>query len=95
MLIVTAAADRGLVDIHDRRPLVLSPEAAREWMRQDIGGKEASEIATSGCVPANQFTGTRYRARWVMSKPWRGVNSTCLTSLKIIDQQYCVIRNLY
>ncbi|MEI4140158.1 SOS response-associated peptidase family protein, partial [Klebsiella pneumoniae] len=32
-LIVTAAADRGLVDIHDRRPLVLAPEAAREWMR--------------------------------------------------------------
>lgn len=26
-LIVTAAADQGLVDIHDRRPLVLSPEA--------------------------------------------------------------------
>ncbi|WP_220575399.1 SOS response-associated peptidase family protein, partial [Pseudomonas aeruginosa] len=30
-LIVTAAADQGLVDIHDRRPLVLSPEAAQEW----------------------------------------------------------------
>lgn len=55
-LIVTAAADQGLVDIHDRRPRVLSPETAREWMRQDIGGKEASEIATRGCVPANQFT---------------------------------------
>ncbi|MDO1994027.1 SOS response-associated peptidase, partial [Escherichia coli] len=27
-----------------------------EWMRQEIGGKEASEIATNGCVPANQFT---------------------------------------
>lgn len=61
-LIVTAAADQGLVDIHDRRPLVLSPEAAREWMRQEIGGKEASEIATNGCVPANQFTWRRYRA---------------------------------
>ncbi|EFG1825989.1 TPA: SOS response-associated peptidase [Escherichia coli] len=55
VLIVTAAADQGLVDIHDRRPLVLSPETAREWMRQDIGGKEASEIATRSCVPANQF----------------------------------------
>ena len=55
-LIVTAAADQGLVDIHDRRPLVLSPEAAREWMRQEISGKEASEIAASGCVPANQFS---------------------------------------
>lgn len=55
-LIVTSAADKGLVDIHDRRPLVLSPEAAREWMRQDVGGKEAEEIAVGGAVPASKFT---------------------------------------
>ncbi|WP_181966028.1 SOS response-associated peptidase family protein, partial [Klebsiella pneumoniae] len=55
-LIVTAAADKGLVDIHDRRPLVLVPEAAREWMRQDIGGKEAEEIAAEGAVSADNFT---------------------------------------
>jgi len=54
-LIVTTAADKGLVEIHDRRPLVLSPEAAREWMRQDVGGKEAEEIATNGSVPADKF----------------------------------------
>jgi putative SOS response-associated peptidase YedK len=54
-LILTSAADKGLVDIHDRRPLVLSPEAAREWMRQDIGGKEAEEIASDGSVPAEMF----------------------------------------
>ena len=52
---MTVAADKGLVDIHDRRPLVLSPDAAREWMRQDIGGKEASEIATDGSMPADKF----------------------------------------
>lgn len=52
-LIVTAAADQGLVDIHNRRPLVLTPEAAREWLRQDIGGKEAEEIAAEGAVPAD------------------------------------------
>lgn len=54
-LIVTSAADKGLVDIHDRRPLVLSPEAACEWMRQNIGGKEAEEIAADGAVPADKF----------------------------------------
>jgi len=54
-LIVTAAADKGLVDIHDRRPLVLSPDAAREWMKQDVGGKEAAEIAADCSVPADQF----------------------------------------
>ena len=54
-LIVTAAADQGLVDIHDRRPLVLTPEAAREWLRQDVGSKEATEIASDGSVSANHF----------------------------------------
>lgn len=54
-LIVTAASDKGLIDIHDRRPLVLSPEAAREWMRQDVGGKEAEEIVADGSVPADAF----------------------------------------
>ena len=54
-LIVTSAADRGLVDIHDRRPLVLEPEAAREWMCQDVGGKEAEEIIADGAVSADHF----------------------------------------
>ncbi len=48
---MTAAADRGLVDIHDRRPLVLTPEAAREWMRQDLTGAETAEIAGSEASP--------------------------------------------
>ncbi|MCT4703648.1 SOS response-associated peptidase [Enterobacteriaceae bacterium H20N1] len=55
-LIVTAAADQGLMDIHDRRPLVLSPEAAREWMRQDPGGKAAEKIIEDGAVSADNFT---------------------------------------
>lgn len=54
-LIVTSAADKGLVDIHDRRPLVLTTEAAREWMRQDAGGKEAGQIIFNGIVPAEKF----------------------------------------
>lgn len=33
----------------------MTPEAAREWMRQDIGGKEAEEIATDGAVAADKF----------------------------------------
>ncbi|MBJ8821709.1 SOS response-associated peptidase family protein [Citrobacter braakii] len=52
---MTAAADKGLVDIHDCRPLVLSPEAAREWLRQDVGGNEAEDIVTDGSVPADKF----------------------------------------
>lgn len=31
-VIVTSSSDSGLLDIHDRRPVVLPPAAAREWM---------------------------------------------------------------
>lgn len=34
-LIVTSTTDKGLNGFHDRWPLVLSPEAARVWMRQE------------------------------------------------------------
>ncbi len=54
-LIVTAAADKGLIDIHDRRPLVLVPDAAREWMKQDVSGKESEDIAADGAVSADHF----------------------------------------
>ena len=54
-LIVTAAAEQGLVDIHDRRPLVLTPEAAREWMRQDVTGAQAVEIAGDGAGSTDHF----------------------------------------
>lgn len=54
-VIITSVADKRLVEIHSRRPLVLAPEAAREWMRQDIGRKEAEEIATDGAVAADKF----------------------------------------
>ncbi|MNP80084.1 putative SOS response-associated peptidase YedK [compost metagenome] len=43
------------MDIHDRRPLVLTPEAAREWLRETVSGQEAEEIAQTGAVPADQF----------------------------------------
>lgn len=55
-LIVTAAADKGLVDIHDRRPLVLTPEAAREWLHQETRGVDAEELAKTGAVAAEEFT---------------------------------------
>lgn len=30
-------------------------DAAREWMRQDIGRNEVEEIAADGAVPADKF----------------------------------------
>lgn len=35
-VIITAASDTGMVDIHDRRPLVLTPKLAREWIEPDL-----------------------------------------------------------
>lgn len=54
-LIVTAAADRGLVDIHDRRPLVFTPEAALEWMDPHTTSSQASVLANDASVPAEKF----------------------------------------
>lgn len=55
-LIVTAAADEGLLDIHDRRPLVYSPAAARKWLSEKTTGKEAEDIAREGSLSAGDFT---------------------------------------
>ncbi|MCU6339093.1 SOS response-associated peptidase family protein [Enterobacter quasiroggenkampii] len=55
-VIVTAAADQGLVDIHDRRPVVLTPEAAMAWMDQTTSSAHAQELARDGALPAEQFT---------------------------------------
>lgn len=54
-VIVTSASDQGLLDIHDRRPLALRPDAARDWLRQTTTAKEASEIVTDGAIPAEAF----------------------------------------
>ncbi|NNJ17024.1 hypothetical protein CSV86_018440 [Pseudomonas putida CSV86] len=54
-VIITAAADQGLVDIHDRKPLVLSPDQAREWISPATSIERAAEIVESGCRPATDF----------------------------------------
>lgn len=53
--IITIHSDQGMVDIHDRNPLVLSPELAREWVDSDTSLKRAKEIAVEGCRPSNDF----------------------------------------
>ena len=54
-VIITAAADEGMIDIHDRRPLVLTPEAAREWIEPDLSPERAEEIAQDGAISVDQF----------------------------------------
>lgn len=44
-----------MVDIHDRKPLVLKPEVAREWINPGTTAKRAEEIAQHGCSLASEF----------------------------------------
>lgn len=55
-LVVTSAADEGLIDIHDRRPLVLAPTDARNWLRPELSDTEINVTVKEGAVPANKFT---------------------------------------
>ena len=54
-VIITAASDEGIVDIHDRKPLVLTPEHAREWIDTRLTPAQANEIAKECCQPADEF----------------------------------------
>lgn len=54
-VIITAASDQGMVDIHDRRPLVLTPEHANEWLDPSISPSRAEEIAKELCQPTKEF----------------------------------------
>lgn len=54
-VIITAASDQGMVDIHDRKPLVLTPEHAREWLDPRLAPERAQEIAAECCQPTEDF----------------------------------------
>lgn len=54
-VIVTAAADAGMVDIHDRRPVVLAPQDARLWLDADLPAEQAEQLARSMAAPADEF----------------------------------------
>ncbi|MFL9905924.1 SOS response-associated peptidase [Paraburkholderia sp. RL17-337-BIB-A] len=55
LVIVTATADAGLIDVHDRRPLVFAPEAARRWLDAALQFDELEQLARSACLPAARF----------------------------------------
>ena len=54
-VIITAASDQGMVDIHDRRPLVLTPELANEWLDPELSPERAEEIAKECCRSVDDF----------------------------------------
>jgi putative SOS response-associated peptidase YedK len=54
-VIITDASDAGMVDIHDRRPVVLAPEQAREWLEADLPPARAEQLARTGGRPVADF----------------------------------------
>jgi putative SOS response-associated peptidase YedK len=54
-VVITAASDAGMVDIHDRRPVVLTPDMAREWIDADLPALRAEQIARDACRPVADF----------------------------------------
>lgn len=54
-VIIAAASDEGMVDIHDRIPLVLTPEQAREWIDPETSVERAKKIALEHCRPVTDF----------------------------------------
>jgi putative SOS response-associated peptidase YedK len=54
-VIVTQDCEGGMVDIHDRRPVVLKPEDAWRWMDLKTPVEEAANIAQSRSLPTEEF----------------------------------------
>jgi putative SOS response-associated peptidase YedK len=54
-VIITAASDSGMVDIHDRRPVVFSPEHAREWIEPRLSAARAEEMVKELCRAVDDF----------------------------------------
>ncbi|MFU5241316.1 SOS response-associated peptidase [Pseudomonas aeruginosa] len=55
-VIITADSAGGMVDIHDRRPVVLSPDLAREWLDPATPPERAEQIALNQGEPSESFT---------------------------------------
>ncbi|WP_462382074.1 SOS response-associated peptidase [Pseudomonas sp. Marseille-QA0892] len=54
-VIVTANSDEGMVDIHDRRPIVLDRDAAQEWLDPALPSPLAEDLAVHHSVPTSAF----------------------------------------
>ena len=54
--IVTADALGGMVDVHDRRPVVLSPADAMEWLQPDLTTQEAEHLARTASIAHDAFS---------------------------------------
>lgn len=49
------ASDQGMVDIHDRRPVVLPPGVARQWLEPSLLPERAEDLARHHAPPVEAF----------------------------------------
>ncbi len=54
-VIISADSVGGMVDIHDRRPVGLTPDLVREWLDPSTPRERAEQIALHQCAPAEAF----------------------------------------
>jgi len=54
-VIITADSAGGLLDIHDRRPVVFSPQLAREWLDRATPPERAEQMALFQGEPSEAF----------------------------------------
>lgn len=54
-VIITADSAGGMVDIHDRRPVVLAPELAREWLDLVTPKERAEQMVLHQGEPTTKF----------------------------------------
>ena len=54
-VIITADSEGGMVDVHDRRPIVFSPELAREWLDPATPKERAEQMALFQGEPTEVF----------------------------------------
>lgn len=54
-VIVTADAEGGMVDVHDRRPVVFSAADAALWLDPDLSTQQAAQLARSAALGPEAF----------------------------------------
>jgi putative SOS response-associated peptidase YedK len=54
-VIITADSAGGMVGIHDRRPVILAPELAREWLDLATPKERAERMVLQPGEPADAF----------------------------------------
>lgn len=55
-VIVTASSNQGMIDIHDRRPLVFNTQSALRWINEKTSPEEAVDLAEKHALPESNFS---------------------------------------